>query len=203
MRQTPSSIARRHAPSLQLAFSFALALAISLGAIGAARATEVGYHRQYGVGVMLGDPTGLSGKFWLSRTNAVDVGLGAYGFGPPGDCVRNGPAPAICGRGWNQSTISVNADYLWESMIVEGHLAQLDWHVGGGARALFVSGPCAGECWDLGVRGRSVSTSRSSGRRSWRCSSSSRLPSTSRRWPSFHSKGRSACAAISDAQTEP
>ena len=56
-------------------------------------------------------------------------------------------------RGWGESTISVHADYLWESMIVTGRLAQLDWHLGGGARALFVSGPCLGDCWDLGVRG--------------------------------------------------
>jgi hypothetical protein len=134
-------------------FCGALATLLLLGAIGTARATEVGYQRQYGVGLMVGDPSGLSGKVWLSRTNAIDVGLGAYGFGPPGDCVRNGPAPAICGRGWDQNTLSVHADYLWESKIIEGRLAQLDWHVGGGARALVVSGQCAGDCWDLGVRG--------------------------------------------------
>jgi len=126
---------------------------IVLGALAQpARATEVGYTRQYGVGVMLGDPTGLTGKAWLSRTNAIDVGLGAYAWGPPGDCVRGGPAPAVCTHAWDQNTMSVHADYLWESKIVEGHLAQLDWHIGGGARALFVSGNCAGNCWDLGAR---------------------------------------------------
>jgi hypothetical protein len=130
--------------------------ALVLIALGAsprpARATEVGYQRQYGVGVMVGDPTGLSGKAWLSRTNAIDVGVGAYAWGPPGDCVRGGPAPAVCAHGWDQSTISVHADYLWESKIVEGRVAQLDWHIGGGARALFVSGPCVADCWDLGAR---------------------------------------------------
>jgi len=133
-----------------------LGAALLLIALGAwprpADATEVGYERQYGVGVMLGDPTGLSGKAWLSRTNAIDVGLGAYAWGPPGDCVRGGPVPAACAHGWDQSTISVHADYLWESKIVAGHVAQLDWHIGGGARALFVSGPCVGDCWDLGAR---------------------------------------------------
>ena len=130
----------------------ALAL-IALGTwAGPACATEVGTQRQYGVGVMLGDPTGLSGKAWLSRTSAIDAGLGAYAWGPPGDCVRGGPAPTVCAHGWDQSTMSVHADYLWESNIVEGRVAQLDWHVGGGARALFVSGPCAGDCWDLGAR---------------------------------------------------
>ena len=118
-----------------------------------ANATEVGYQRQYGVGLMVGDPTGLSGKAWVSRTNAIDVGLGAYSFGPPGAGVRNGPDPRFCDRGWNQSTLSVHADFLWESKIIEGRIAQLDWHLGGGARAFFFSGPCAGDCWDVGVRG--------------------------------------------------
>jgi hypothetical protein len=126
---------------------------ISLGAWARpARATEVGYQRQYGVGVMLGDPTGLSGKAWVSRTNAIDVGLGAYAWGPPGDCVRRGPDPGICAHGWADSTISVHADYLWESKITEGRIAQLDWHIGGGARAFFVSGSCVGDCWELGAR---------------------------------------------------
>jgi hypothetical protein len=128
-------------------------MVISLGAWARpARATEVGYQRQYGVGVMLGDPTGLSGKAWVSRTNAIDVGLGAYAWGPPGDCVRRGPDPGICAHGWDQSTISVHADYLWESKITEGRIAQLDWHIGGGARAFFVSGSCVGDCWELGAR---------------------------------------------------
>lgn len=36
---------------------------------------------------------------------------------------------------------------------MEGRLAQLDWHIGGGARALFLTDPCSVDCWDLGVRG--------------------------------------------------
>jgi len=128
-------------------------IVVLLGIVGQARATEVGYQRQYGLGVMVGDPTGVSGKAWLSRTHAIDAGLGAYGYGPPGGCFRNGAAPPVCDRGWGQRTISVHADYLWESKIVEGRLAQLDWHIGGGARALFLSDPCAFDCWDLGLRG--------------------------------------------------
>lgn len=34
---------------------------------------------QVGLGVMLGDPTGLSGKVWISRSSAIDFGL-AYSF---------------------------------------------------------------------------------------------------------------------------
>jgi hypothetical protein len=139
--------------TLRWTFGVLAALTV-LGASSArAHATEVGYQRQYGVGLMVGDPTGLSGKAWVSRTNAIDLGLGAYSFGPPGACVRRGPDPVICGRGWDQNTLSVHADFLWESKIVEWRPAQLDWHVGGGARTLFVSGPCVGDCWELGARG--------------------------------------------------
>ena len=34
---------------------------------GVARATEVGYSRKYGLGAVVGDPTGLSGKVWVGR----------------------------------------------------------------------------------------------------------------------------------------
>jgi hypothetical protein len=145
MENRSSRVERRRVLGAVVLISFGMSA-------GSAGATEVGYQRQYGVGVMLGDPTGLSGKAWLSRTNAIDVGLGAYAWGPPGDCVRGGPAPAVCSHGWADSTISVHADYLWESKILEGRIAQLDWHIGGGARALFVSGACVGDCWDLGAR---------------------------------------------------
>jgi hypothetical protein len=84
-----------------------LSAAVVLMALGAwtapAHATEVGVERQYGVGLMLGDPTGLSGKAWVSRTNAIDAGLGAYAWAPPGGCVRGGPEPAVCAHGWDQS----------------------------------------------------------------------------------------------------
>src|SRR6185436_5339726 len=33
---------------------------------GSAQATEVGYGRKLGLGFVLGDPTGLSGKYWRS-----------------------------------------------------------------------------------------------------------------------------------------
>lgn len=32
-----------------------------------------------GLGLMLGEPSGITGKYWLSRTNAVDLGM-AYSF---------------------------------------------------------------------------------------------------------------------------
>ncbi len=58
-------------------------LAVFLLAAGArsASATEVGYNRKIGLGFILGDPTGLSGKYWVGPTNAFDFGLGFTNYG--------------------------------------------------------------------------------------------------------------------------
>lgn len=57
----------------------------------------------WGVGVMVGDPTGLTAKYWLDKTRAVDVGLGF-------------------------NDLSLHADLLWHRRDLfpkpkEGHLA--------------------------------------------------------------------------------
>jgi hypothetical protein len=52
---------------------------IVLVLIATATVIGVAQDRGIGAGVILGEPTGLSGKFWVSRQNAVDVGL-AYSF---------------------------------------------------------------------------------------------------------------------------
>lgn len=36
-------------------------------------------NKSFGVGIILGEPTGLSGKYWTSGINAIDFGLG-YSF---------------------------------------------------------------------------------------------------------------------------
>jgi len=130
----------------------AIAIAAVVCAGGSARATEVGYSRQFGVGAVVGDPTGLSGKIWVGQTNAVDLGVGFYGYGFRGGCFTDRDGRTVCDRRYGYGSTSVHADYLWESKIVEGHGAQLDWHLGGGARTLFASGACARDCWDLGAR---------------------------------------------------
>jgi hypothetical protein len=134
---------------------FALVAAVSsLLAAGcrSAHATEVGYARRYGVGLMLGDTNGVSGKAWIASTNAIDAGVGDYGYGLRGGCFRDVDGRPICDRGWGQHGLSVHADYLWQSKLVQGAAAQLDWHIGAGARTLFLGDPCAFDCWDLGVR---------------------------------------------------
>jgi hypothetical protein len=117
-----------------------------------AHVTEVGYGRHYGIGLMVGDPTGISAKAWIGETNAIDAGVGDYGFGYRGGCFRDAAGRPVCDRGWGDRTLSVHVDYLWQSKIARFPAAQLDWHVGAGARTLFYSAPCAADCWALGGR---------------------------------------------------
>jgi hypothetical protein len=132
--------------------SIAGALAIVVCASGVARATEVGYSRKYGLGAVVGDPTGLSGKVWVGQTNAIDLGLGFYGYGAyRGGCFRDRDGRTVCDRRYGNST-SVHVDYLWESKLATPGKVQLDWHIGAGGRAFFLGDPCAFDCWDLGVR---------------------------------------------------
>jgi hypothetical protein len=73
----------------------------SLFAINSFAATESSIYKgrpnsasnggDFGLGLMLGEPTGLTGKYWLSETSAIDAGF-AYSFG-------------------NYTTVL--ADYLW------------------------------------------------------------------------------------------
>jgi hypothetical protein len=130
----------------------ALVILVQLCAVGTAGSTEVGYSRKYGVGFVLGDPTGLSGKVWIGPTNAIDLGVGFYGYGFRRHCPRGRDGLPVCGRHWGRSTISLNVDYLWESKLFERSAAQLDWHVGAGARAFFLGDPCAFDCWAIGAR---------------------------------------------------
>ena len=108
-----------------------LVLALA-GAWGrSAHATEVGYTRHFGLGVALGDPTGIVAKLWLSSTNALDFGFGfqRYGLNRCDAVGRN------CDYAYRD--YSFNVDYLWQSNLVKGQ-AQLDWHVGVGGRLYFV-----------------------------------------------------------------
>jgi hypothetical protein len=134
--------------------AIASAIAVVVCAAGGARATEVGYSRQYGVGAVVGDPTGLSGKIWIGSTNAIDLGIGFYGYGYRGGCFHDRDGRLICDRGTGYGSTSLHVDYLWESKLVEAKgKVQLDWHIGAGGRALFIGDPCASGCWDFGVRG--------------------------------------------------
>ena len=126
-------------------------VAASLLAIFApsAEATEVGYNRKFGLGVVIGAPTGLTGKVWVAPTNALDFGLGFYGYGFNNRCFTDNNGNVVCERGgYNWAT--VNMDYLWQSNIVRGQ-AQLDWHIGVGGRTVWWGG-CNNNCFELSAR---------------------------------------------------
>jgi hypothetical protein len=106
-----------------------LAVLLGLGAARSAHATEVGYNRTFGLGFELGDPTGIVGKYWVSKTNALDFGVGFWGYAW-GYCNNNNP----CNAGYQN--YSFHLDYLWQSNLVKSPAVQLDWHIGAGGRAL-------------------------------------------------------------------
>jgi hypothetical protein len=76
----------------------------------AARSQDSGF----GVGVILGEPTGLSGKAWVSNQNAIDMGL-AYSFRSKG-------------------YFHVHADYLWHFPHVIQSEERFPLYVGIGGR---------------------------------------------------------------------
>ena len=99
--------------------------------VSPAQATEVGTSRVFGMGVQIGEPTGIVGKAFLGGGNALDFGIGFAGWGWRGRC--EGPD----GR-WHdcynrREYFSVHLDYLWEeSFFVQPF--RLDWHAGVGGR---------------------------------------------------------------------
>jgi hypothetical protein len=97
-----------------------------------AEATEVGRSRDLGLGVAIGSPTSLVGKYFVGQGNAIDFGFGfwTYGWG----CNNRG----YC-EGRNFDVVTFNADYLWQEGLVAGSKANLDWHIGAGGR-LWVGG---------------------------------------------------------------
>lgn len=134
---------------------FALVLAVVFAAAFGSRpaaATEVGYSRKFGLGFMLGEPTGLSGKVWVGPTNAIDFGLGFFSYGWGNRCYTDNNNVQHCN---GYTAYDVIGDYLWQSNIVRGS-AQLDWHLGIGGK---ISGGDYwryredGHDWSVGVRG--------------------------------------------------
>jgi hypothetical protein len=90
-----------------------------------AQQREFGYGHNFGVGVIIGEPTGLSGKLWTSNYTAFDFGLG-WSMG--GD--RLGPYNGYYSGG---SRVHIHMDYLWHSFdsIRSAELFPLYYGVGG------------------------------------------------------------------------
>jgi hypothetical protein len=111
-------------------------VAVLLGLVRSAHATEVGHGRDFGIGVAIGSPTSVVGKVFIGGGNAIDFGLGfwTYGWG----CNDRG----YC-DGRSLDVVTVSADYLWQDSVVAGSKANLDWHIGVGGRVWAGSGEAA------------------------------------------------------------
>lgn len=83
---------------------------------------------QLGLGVMLGNPTGLNGKYWLDNKHAVDGGA-AFAFG-------------------KRTNLSLHSDYLFhsEEAFYYNDVHPLDFYFGLGGRMEF------GDAINLGIR---------------------------------------------------
>ncbi len=84
----------------------------------------------YGIGLVLGEPSGLSGKIWLDNTQAVDIGIGAGLFGD--------------GAG-----LSIHSDYLYHIKDLLKWKYKLPFYYGFGIRMRFP----ANSDFNFGVRG--------------------------------------------------
>jgi hypothetical protein len=75
--------------------------------------------KDFGAGIMLGNPTGLNGKYWLSEEHAID---GGFGLSP--------------GSG---NHVSLHSDYLWhkKDAFYFNDTQPLDLYYGLGARMEF------------------------------------------------------------------
>jgi hypothetical protein len=94
----------------------------------------------FGIGIILGEPTGLSAKLWTSKINAFDFGLG---FSEGGDRI------SYNGNYDNGSRVHFHMDYLWHSFNAITSTEKFPLYYGIGAR--FNSG--AGYDASFGIRG--------------------------------------------------
>lgn len=94
----------------------------------------------FGLGIVLGEPTGLSAKLWTSRINAFDFGLGV-GLG--GDRIK------YKGVYDNSGRVHFHMDYLWHSFNAISSTERFPLYYGFGGR--FNTG--GGYDGSFGVRG--------------------------------------------------
>lgn len=96
--------------------------------------------RGFGMGLILGEPTGFSAKLWTSKQNAFDFG---FGVSLGGDRIKYKGDYDKTGR------VHFHMDYLWHSFNAISSTERLPLYYGIGGR--FNSG--AGYEGSLGVRG--------------------------------------------------
>ena len=79
-------------------------------------------HKDFGLGLIAGDPSGLSGKVWMDDKHAIDFAVGTFGYY----------------LGNRYAGVNVHADYLWHYFGVFGRPSSEPYHrmplyVGAGA----------------------------------------------------------------------
>jgi len=85
---------------------------------GKSRKSNFEANKTFGLGLMFGDPTGLSGKYFVGPDTAIDFGVGGAGYG----------------HGYRRG-IHVHADYLWHPIsLVSAEPFELPLYFGIGAR---------------------------------------------------------------------
>jgi hypothetical protein len=90
--------------------------------------------RPTGLGIMFGEPTGISFKHWVSRKNAFDAGF-AWSFAGPGDEVH------------------IHADYLWHMPLksADPAMRRTNFYIGVGGRVRFENDSRVGARVPLGL----------------------------------------------------
>jgi len=100
-----------------------------------------GQDQGFGIGLILGEPTGLSAKYWTSRDNAFDFGLG-FALG-------NDRISSHDNYYYGTSRIHFHVDYLWHAFNAIRSSERFPLYYGIGAR--FNSG--GGYDGSFGIRG--------------------------------------------------
>ncbi|MEZ4362502.1 MAG: hypothetical protein R3B48_20090 [Kofleriaceae bacterium] len=121
---------------LLLVFTFVAVFAASADARPRPRAGKAfEANKTFGLGLMLGAPSGLSGKYFLSSDNALDFGVGAIGY--------------YRGR----SGLHLHMDYLWHPVSLASAPAfELPLYFGIGGR-VFDFDDGNDDAFAIGVRG--------------------------------------------------
>ena len=118
---------------LRLLAVLALISVMSLLAFPALARAESASHT-FGVGLIFGDPTGISGKLWLSNKHAVDMG-----------------AAWAVGTKHHRAAFDLHADYLYHFDVIHVSRGRLPLYAGIGGRVILANEASVGVRIPLGI----------------------------------------------------